>query len=197
MDKYTTNPNEDNNLPNKLGLSDQDKIDEEEFLGFTRAAQKAIDALDEHTVFDLAYLYNLHRDALGRVYDFAGRLRTVNMSKEGFSFPAASFLPDNLVEFEEKYLVPLNEVPYDQEDVFLDKLAAMHAELLYLHPFREGNGRVIRLFTKLVYLAKTGKELNLDHLNKGDNFARYIAAVQQAAGGEHTLMQKLFRELHA
>jgi len=49
----------------------------------------------------------------------------------------------------------------------------------------------------LIYLAKIGKGLALDGLNEGDNFQRYVAAVQQAAGREYFLMKKLFRELDA
>lgn len=194
-DRYDINGSEDVVLPNKLGLTDPDAINQEEFVGFRHAREQAIDELTEETFFDLDYLYTLHQRALGHLYDFAGRTRTVNMSKDGFSFPAAEFLPQNLSQFEEHYLLPINEGVWKRKDALVNALASMHAELLYLHPFREGNGRIIRLFTQIIYFAKTGKELDLDLLNQGDNFARYVAAVQQAATGEHALMRELFSEL--
>lgn len=197
MNRYHIDGKEASDLPNKLELSDVAEINLEEFIGFSNTRQNAIDNLDEETVFDLEYLYALHREALDHLYDIAGQVRTVNTSKDGFMFPAAEFLVAALQAFEDEHLVPLNNNAWLDEAGFVDSLATMHAEILYIHPFREGNGRVIRLFTELIYLAKTGKELELDVLNEGDNFQRYVAAVQQAAGREYDLMQQLFRELSA
>ncbi len=194
MDKYSINAGEGEILPNKLGLTDPVLIHEEEIVGTVQTKQKAIEALSPDTIFSLAYLYKLHAYAFGNLYDFAGNVRTVDMSKEGFMFPSAKFLPDNLAEFEKKYLVPLQNETWD--DVSLQQhLAAMHAELLYLHPFREGNGRVVRLFTELVSLAKRGSEPNFEIINKEGNFERYIKAVQQAVHGKYDLMQALFSEM--
>ena len=93
MDRYYIDGQEAADLPNKLGLTDQDEINQEEFIGFAIARQQAIDALSEEIVFDLEYLYALHWHALGHLYDIAGHVRTVNTSKGDFMFPAARFLP--------------------------------------------------------------------------------------------------------
>lgn len=197
MSRYDTNPDEAEVLPNKLGLTDPDSVNEEEAAGFLRAELAAIDALSGDTVFTLEYLYDLHQQALGHLYDFAGRLRTVNLSKGGFMFAPAQFLPQTLEAFAGEYVAPLNAREWESEDALRDALADMHAELLYIHPFREGNGRIIRLFTKLLFLAKTGEVLDFEHITEGDHFTHYIAAVQQAASGRHDLMRELFRELRA
>lgn len=194
MDRYSISSSESGVLSNKLGITDVEKINEEEFVGFVQAAQHAIDAIDTDTVFSLEYLYQLHRDALGHLYDFAGKSRTVDMSKGDFTFPAARYLAKNLKEFEDNFLTPINDGIWTDEHELLDILASMHAELLYIHPFREGNGRTIRLFTELIFLAKTGRKLSLDNLHKRDNLRKYISAVQQAAVGEYSLMQDLFRK---
>ncbi len=196
MDRYATNPNEDEFLPNKLGLIDRDAINEEEAAGFLRAEHDAIDALSEKTIFSLDYLYDLHKSALGSMYDFAGNLRTVNMSKGDFMFASAQFLPQTLAAFAEEYLAPIHVRDWQKSEI-LDHLAALHAELLYIHPFREGNGRVVRLFTRLVHVAKTGADLDFELITKDHNFERYIAAIQQTLKKEYGLMQELFRELHA
>lgn len=196
QNRYDIHPDEGEILPNKLGFVDLEDINAEEFLGFTETEHWAIDALAADTEFSLAYLYELHRRALWRLYDFAGRLRTVNMSKGGFAFPAAEFLPENMQDFARTYLNPVNQQAWD-ETLLTDHLAALHAELLYLHPFREGNGRIIRLFTKLIYLAKTGKELDFSLITQGDNFGRYVRAVQQVVNGEYSLMRDLFREMQS
>ena len=117
------------------------------------------------------------------------------MSKGGFMFAPAHVLPHTMSTFEAEYLEPSNSREWTDDISLLEYLAEMHAELLYIHPFREGNGRIIRLFTKLIFLAKRGKELNFALITKGDNFQRYIAAVQQATGKEYVLMQELFREM--
>lgn len=197
MDRYDINPSEGNILPNKLDLTDQNQINIEEAAGFLRAENIAIDALGTETRFSTQYLLNLHREALGDLYDFAGKLRNVDMSKDGFHFVTAYALPNALSDFETKYLTPINSDQLPEGISFLDFLAEMHAELLYIHPFREGNGRIVRLFTKLIFLTKMGETLHFDIINNGDNFERYKTAVQQAAAEEYDLMKKLFREIYS
>lgn len=189
INKYTVSSNEEEGevLPNLLGLTTVKEIAESEFLGFVEAHKKAIDELTDDTQFNLAYLYALHKNALGHLYGFAGKLRTVNMSKANFSFPPASFLPQSMHDFEVDFLGPLKNA---SDDTLLAQLARMHAELLFIHPFREGNGRTIRLFTNMIYLSRTGKELDFSVLDK--NLKTYITAVQQAAQKEYSLMENLF-----
>jgi cell filamentation protein len=193
LNKYTTSDNETEStfLPNLLQLENVADISLAEFEGFIKAQQKAIDALTDNTVFDLLYLYNLHHDALAHLYTFAGKLRTVNMSKDSFAFPAASFLPQEMDNFEKEFLLQADT--FADMEAFVRHLARMHAELLFIHPFREGNGRSIRLFTNLLYIAKTGQELDFVILEK--DVAKYIKAVQQAGLKEYTQMEDLFLEM--
>lgn len=189
INKYTVSSSEEEGevLPNLLGLATSEEIAEAEFLGFVKAHNTAVDELTDDTQFNLAYLYALHKNALGRLYSFAGKLRTVNMSKDDFPFPPASFLAQSIHDFEVDFLTPLENV---SDNELLIQLARMHAELLFVHPFREGNGRTIRLFTNIIYLSRTGKELDFSILDK--NLKTYIAAVQQATKKEYGLMEKLF-----
>lgn len=188
INKYTVSSNEEDGevLPNLLGLTSVEEIAETEFVGFIEAHNMAIDELTDDTQFDLSYLYTLHKNALGKLYSFAGKLRTVNMSKGNFSFPPAGFLAQSMQDFEVEFLDPLKNV---SDDELLVQLARMHAELLFIHPFREGNGRTVRLFTNIIYLSKTGKELDFNILDK--NLKTYISAVQQAAQKEYKLMEGL------
>lgn len=196
MSRYSVgNEEEGPILPNILSLTTIDQINQEEFVGFTLAAQNAIDELSEQTLFTLDYLYRLHRSALGHIYEFAGNLRTVNMSKDNFTFVSAQFLNHNLLKFEADFLDRINGTVWERDKDLRNILAEMHAELLYLHPFREGNGRVVRLFTRLIYLSKVGEELNFDVINEGGNFRRYITAVQEASTNSHFLMKELFGEM--
>lgn len=192
INKYTVSSNEEEGevLPNLLGITTAKEIAEAEFIGFVEANKKAIDELTDDTQFNLAYLYTLHKNALGHLYSFAGKLRTVNMSKDNFSFPPASFLVPSMHDFEVDFLAPLKNI---SDDALLAELARIHAELLFTHPFREGNGRTIRLFTNMIYLSKTGNELDFSILDK--NLKTYIAAVQQAAQKKYKLMEGLFLQM--
>ena len=195
MSKYETGSTEGEVLENKLGLTDVDSVNEEELVRFVRAEENAIERLAPDTVFSVNYLLVLHQNAFGDIYEFAGKYRTVNLSKGDFSFAAAAHLPTNMESFQEEFLVPINSKEWPDDHSLLMHLAAMHAELLFIHPFREGNGRTIRAFTRLISLAKRDKDLDFDLITHGENFDAYVKAVQQAAIGEYSLMQELFAAL--
>ncbi len=89
--KYHTPKSEDEILPNKLGLTDPDKIAEEEYRGFLRAEIKFESELDSITTFDWKLLASIHKTALEHLYEFAGELRQVNLSKGGSCFLPLSF----------------------------------------------------------------------------------------------------------
>lgn len=176
-------------LPNLLVLTTTEEVAEAEFVGFVQAQEKAIDELSDETVFDLTYFYTLHRNALGHLYTFAGKLRTVNISKGNFAFPPANFLSQAMSGFAEDFLLPLNDIAGDDHQLLLH-VVRMHAELFFIHPFREGNGRTVRLFTNVIYLAKTGRELTFEVMEA--DIEGYIRAVQQAGEKEYSQMEALF-----
>ncbi|MFZ2887204.1 MAG: Fic family protein [Minisyncoccia bacterium] len=194
-DRYDPHPDEGEAVSNKLGLQDRDVVNEREVVGFAEAEHDALDQLNDNTKFTLEYLYTLHKRALGSLYEYAGQIRTANISKGGFMFAPAHVLPQTLQNFAREYLGTINAREWLNKDELLEYLAEMHAELLFIHPFRDGNGRVIRLFTRLVFLAKAGADLDFEHITKGDNFEKYVAAVQQATKKEYTRMKELFREM--
>ncbi|MCH8559074.1 MAG: Fic family protein, partial [Balneolia bacterium] len=171
--KYHTPKSEDEILPNKLGLKDLDKIAEEEYRGFLRAEIKFESELDSITAFDWKLLCSIHKTAFDHLYEFAGELRQVNLSKSGFMFPAAKFLPSSVQEFEKAFLKSLPD-SFENYELLIEACAPLHAELLFIHPFREGNGRTARLFVDLVAL-KNGFERfdfgKLDELKMPDYIA--------------------------
>lgn len=136
-------------LPNLLGLTEQRAVELSEAEGFLRAEITLYDELDDGSVFDLAYLQRMHRLALGHLYAFAGEWREVNLSKGGFNFPSAKFLDATMQEFERSMLKPLPDLYQDREALIRD-VALVHGELLFIHPFREGNGRTARLLADMM-----------------------------------------------
>lgn len=140
----------DDVLENKLDITDPDKLKavEQEIV-----TNQTANILNEHsTVFDLGYLLHIHKVLFDDIYGFAGKLRTVDVAKPEAKAPFAyvRFLePESKRVFDglkgKQYLTGLNRRK------FVEEIAGLAAELNALHPFREGNGRAIRLF--LIMLA--------------------------------------------
>ena len=191
MAKYHTSAEENEILPNLLGLTDATAIGLAEFEGFLRANITLTESLTPATKFTLDYLLEAHRLALDHLYAFAGRYREVNISKGGFTFPAARFLPASMQQFEREWL--LRPLPNDRENL-LDLIAGIHGELLFIHPFREGNGRAARLLASLMLVQQGYARPNWAMIDSA-LFPRYVAAVQQCGLGNYAPMRSLLRQL--
>lgn len=191
--KYRTPKSEDEILPNRLGLSSAEKIAEEEYRGFLRAEIKFESELDEINIFDWNVISSMHHTALHHLYEFAGELRQVNVSKGGFLFPAAKFLPTFIQEFEAAFIhVNSNQIKNYKQ--LIEYVAPLHAELLFIHPFREGNGRTARLFADLIALKCGFEKFNFEKITD-KKMPDYIKAVQSAADKNYEPMIGLFQIL--
>ena len=195
MSKYSVNPNEEEILPNLLNSNSLREIQEAEFEGFLYAELLLTTQLTDKTKFDVEYIKNIHFLALKDVYAFAGNFRTVNISKQGFMFPAARFLDQSMQEFQTEILNKLlNEYVKLDSVLFIEDLARAHAELLYIHPFREGNGRTARVLLNLM-LRKNGWEpLDFSKMNE-ELFQQYVIAVQSSAMKNYEPMKKVIEQL--
>ena len=195
MSRYSVNPNEEEILPNLLNSNSLREIQEAEFEGFLYAELLLTTQLSDKTKFDIDYIKNIHFLALKDVYGFAGNFRTVNISKQGFMFPTARFLDQSMQEFQTEILNKLlNEYVKLDSVFFIEDLARVHAELLYIHPFREGNGRTARVLLNLM-LRKNGWEpLDFSKMNE-ELFQQYVIAVQSSAMKNYEPMKKVIEQL--
>lgn len=109
-------------------------------------------------------LKQIHGYLFGGLYDFAGKIRTVNISKGGFKFAAAEFLPETLDQIEK-----MSEDSFDQ---IIDKYVEMNVD----HPFREGNGRTTRIWLDLILKRSLKKCVDWSQINKKD----YLEAMEQS-----------------
>ncbi|MBC9796311.1 Fic/DOC family protein [Sinomicrobium weinanense] len=191
--KYHTSKSEDEILPNKLRLTDPKIIGEEEYKGFLRAEIRYEMQLNELEIFSWSFIAKVHKAALEHLYDFAGTLRQVNISKGGFLFPAAKFLPDIIKEFEKDFLLSLPK-RYDSYENLITHIAPLHAEFLFIHPFREGNGRTARLLANLIALKHGFRRFSFNKITD-KNMKAYIAAVQAASHKKYEPMIAFFRNL--
>lgn len=120
--------------------------------------------LDSIEVGTVNGLKQIHGYLFGGLYDFAGKIRTVNISKGGFKFATAEFLPETLDQIEK-----MSEDSFDQ---IIDK----YVEMNVAHPFREGNGRTTRIWLDLILKRSLKKCVDWSQINKKD----YLEAMEQS-----------------
>ena len=152
-----------NVLINKLGIHDFEALKEAEA---TITFKKLLDLNEKPLILkgDKNDLLNLHRYVFDEIYPFAGEYRKVNMRKEKGTF---LFINDDISI--DQYLDELFVKATEQlkkchsKFDFAQILGYMYTNLIYCHPFREGNGRVIREFIREFSLIKS-KEIGLEKL---------------------------------
>ncbi|MFC5410473.1 Fic/DOC family protein [Larkinella bovis] len=195
-DPMRFDPNEP--LPNRLNLTSAEAIGLSEFEGFLRAELLLTEELTSRTRFSCPYICKMHKLALGHLYDFAGKWRDVNLSKGGFVFAAAHFLPNSMQSLETAVLAKLPN-RYSDPDSLIHDLAVVHAELLFIHPFREGNGRTARLLANLMCRKQGLNSLHWEKIEPNEgaeiSFTSYIHAVQQAAGQQYEPMKNIMKTI--
>lgn len=132
-------PGSDSVLRNKLGITDPDVMEEVETGSLERMKSRSLAALDTDHRFTAKYICDLHLDWLGEIYAFAGKYRTVNVSKR-FVFAVATYVPQMMSDLEKNQLrehMPCSG--FDQQRL-ATALASVHAELLITHPSGKKTG---------------------------------------------------------
>lgn len=101
-----------------------------------------------HGIADLPYAQGL----VGGIYDWAGKYRIVDVSKDDFTWPPAALVAANMARLETDMLSIHTPCVASTTAEAARKIAEVHAELLLVHPFRDGNGRVARWLADLMAL---------------------------------------------
>lgn len=158
------------------------------------ATRRLIDKTGQDQRFTAADIRAMHRLWLGAIYPWAGQYRQVNLGKDGFMFAAAAQVPRLMREFERGPLRELTPCRAVGADAQAWALAVVHAELVLIHPFREGNGRCARLLAVLMGLQAGLPVLNFGGV-RGEEKRRYIAAVQAGVGRNYEPMTAVFRRI--
>ena len=153
-------------LENRLGILDSAELArEEERLSKRRAVELfesgALDQLEPGTV---AALREIHRQLFQDVYAFAGELRTVNLAKWNFRFAPLMYL--------EAALANIEKMPQGCYDEIVEK----YVEMNIAHPFREGNGRSMRLWLDQMLKAGIGQVVDWSRVDKED----YLLAMERS-----------------
>jgi cell filamentation protein len=121
-------------------------------------------------------LQQIHAALFDGLYDFAGRIRSKNISKGGFEFANAKFLRETLQNIEE---MPEKTLP---------EIVAKYVEMNIAHPFMEGNGRSMRIWLDLILKKNLARCVDWSRIDKKD----YMLAMEKSVLDE-TLILKLIQ----
>ena len=155
-----------------------------------------LDECDQNERFTSGYIMQMHHRWLGSVYAWAGRYRQVMMSKDGFPFAAPAHIPKLMADFEHDFLARYTPCTFSLQVEVVSALAIVHVELILIHPFREGNGRLARLLTTLMALQAGLPPLNFRDFEKKRQ-KEYFAAVRKGIGRDYEPMKVVFRDVIA
>ena len=153
-------------MENKLGLTSSDDLAREE----ERLSKKKAVELFENGMLDtlpagkFSTLQAIHKYLFEDIYDFAGKLRTVNLAKGNFRFAPLMYL--------EAALASIDKMPQSTFDEIIEK----YVEMNIAHPFREGNGRSTRIWLDHILKTEIGKVVDWSRVDKED----YLLAMERS-----------------
>ena len=181
-------------LRNLLGIIDPDEMDRVEVRALAKATDILIREYDQEHQFCAADICHFHKTWLGEVYEWAGKYRNVNITKNDFTFTMAAQIPKLMEQFEENQLSRYTPCVFKNREEVVKALAEAHTELLLIHPFRDGNGRVARLLSTLMVL-QAGLPLLDFNLISEYKKQEYITAVQAGLDRNYRPMEALFSQI--
>ena len=153
-------------LKNKLGITNQIELaDVEEKITKKKALElfetKKLSNIEVGTFKGLA---EIHKYLFEDIYDFAGKIREVNIAKGNFRFAPLMYLCSALEN--------INKMPQSSFDEIIEK----YVEMNIAHPFREGNGRATRIWLDLILKKEIGKVVDWSKVDKED----YLLAMERS-----------------
>ncbi|WP_270845464.1 protein adenylyltransferase Fic [Thomasclavelia ramosa] len=153
-------------LENKLGITNSADLAREEEKISKRKAVELFESglLDTLEVGKFSTLKAIHRCLFEDIYDFAGEIRTVNISKGNFRFAPLMYL--------EVALQNIDKMPQSTFDEIIEK----YVEMNIAHPFREGNGRSTRIWLDLILKKEIGQVVDWSMVGKED----YLLAMERS-----------------
>ena len=165
-------------LLNKLGITNVQEMNDIELDLLEQLYDVVLSAVDVDQVITVADVFEWHRKWLGNVYGWAGKERSVNISKGEFHFAAAGQVPGLLKKFDKNYLDQYTPCDRMDDEQLIEAIAIVQAEFILIHPFREGNGRIARLLANVMALQANKPELDFSSWDR--NRDDYFLAIQAA-----------------
>ena len=153
-------------LDNKLGITNEIELSKEEERITKIKALELFDLgkINEFEVGTFKGLADIHHYLFSDVYDFAGKVRDVNLAKGNFRFAPVMYLEDALNK--------IDNMPQDDFNNIIKK----YIEMNVAHPFREGNGRSTRIWLDMILKKEIGKVVDWSKVDKED----YLSAMERS-----------------
>lgn len=165
-------------LKNRLGIRDAVELDEIERQLVSQRIREDIPQGD----FDLTHLKAIHRHLFQDVYEWAGDIRTIEISKGYQQFQPRKYILTGMADVHRR-VVEGRYFQGSSAEKFAKKAAEIIGDINYVHPFREGNGRTQLQYLKLL-AARAGHSMDLSRLKQD----RWIQASREAHQGQYGLM---------
>lgn len=179
-----------NVLRNRIGAKTQAQLDRDEAqITYVIIATLSRGSRVDKLQFDSQLLCDIHKEIFRDIYTWAGKVRTHDIGKDWAYFAHAQYIPqetDRLTTDLRNDKIIGNGITDD----FLDRLTYYYSEYNAIHPFREGNGRAIRTFLRLMAL-KYDYDIEWANLDAEKN----ILVSEQALGGNLSSMREMLQEL--
>ena len=153
-------------LENKLGITDSSALAREEEKISKKKALELFETgyLDTLTAGTFESLSLIHKYLFDEIYEFAGKMREVNIAKGNFRFAPLMYL--------QAALDNIDKMPQKDFDAIIEK----YVEMNIAHPFREGNGRAPRIWLDLILKKELGKVVDWSLVDKED----YLLAMERS-----------------
>jgi len=168
-------------LENKLGITNQLELQKTEEKISKQKAKKLFETGDIYKVEvgTFAGLAQIHLHLFAEIYDFAGKLRNVNIAKGNFRFAPLMYI--------EAALQHIDKLPQGNFDQIIEK----YIEMNIAHPFREGNGRATRIWLDLILKKEIHHVINWNEVDKSDYLSAMERSVVKDIEIKHILKQAL------
>lgn len=153
-------------LENKLNITNQVELNKLEEKISKEKAISLFDSgkIDKIKVGTFAGLKQIHKYLFEDIYEFAGKIRNVNIAKGNFRFAPVMYL--------EQSLKHIDKMPQSTFDEIVEK----YVEMNIAHPFREGNGRSTRIWLDLIFKKELKKVIDWNKIDKTD----YLSAMERS-----------------
>ena len=135
--------------------------------------------IDDIEIGTLKGLKQIHKYLFDDLYNFAGKIREVNISKGGFRFANSLYLEDILPKIE--------QMPQNNFEQIIEK----YVEMNIAHPFLEGNGRTMRIWLDMMLKVKIKKVINWQNVSKEN----YLSSMERSPINDLELRTLLFKNL--
>lgn len=153
-------------LKNKFNITSQIELNKVEEKLSKEKAIKLYDSgkINQIKVGTFAGLKQIHKYLFADIYDFAGKMRDVNISKGSFRFAPVMYLAQSLKH--------IDKMPQSTFDEIVEK----YVEMNIAHPFREGNGRATRIWLDLIFKKELQRVVDWNKIDKND----YLSAMERS-----------------